>query len=607
MPRIVHFDDPFGATMERRTARTNVFARELDTFLRLAREYEHVRAVVTTRLNIFREEVRGTHGGARLAELEKNIRVHTSYRRETLLDILHRYMTFYKPRWASDERIVAALDARLPGLLPAPHNIEFFVRTSESLTTLEEVLRHVEESKEMVKALADWMGYLPAPEQIFLLLVEITASAAVLFPGTPASAVDLEGSYMEMLAYLFKRRHLPGIPSASFENARGKFDMILVERRDEETGLMRFDFVHPSYHEAFWHAVRRRSPLSHWWEIMQKEVADIFKDFDNKPDLVQLRMIERYGSIDRDLDRLLLLSADIDDVQEQIIAFEHMLAHPEKFAHLPQFARSLSSITATDNEQVKLKFLSLVDERFNQLPLAVIDAVPALLFDGHQSVRAAAEKVASKYLRGEDSPVKDNERLRAWELLRKLFEPYSGYLHGHKDLVYLMQFASDIPYQQGFVFSWSELPLNDFKFLIPLDYHSSVVMELESLVGRLPYHKLPEDKLEFLLSCRDSIRYRALSEMLVTYKSLSGKTKEIADSLASNPQEPWVGGSIGRATTTYIMTKETAALLSPIVTRTAKQSPKEVAGALLAEMAQLDRRSVLQGRYKTTLSSTPSA
>jgi hypothetical protein len=596
VPRVVHFDDPFGETMERRTERTNVFARELETFLKLARDYEHVRVVVTTRLNIFREAVGETRGDAKLTELEKSIRVHTSYKPETLLDILHRYTNFYRPRWASDADIVAALDEQLPGLLPAPHNIEFFVRTSESLTTLDEVLRHVEESKEMVKALADWMGYLPPPEQVFLLLVEIAASAATLFPGTPAASMDVEAAYMETLAYLFKRKHLPGIPTASFEKARAKFDQILVERRDDDTA--RLDFVHPSYHEAFWHAIRRHAALAHWWELMQTDVADIFKDFSNKPDLVQLRMIERYGTIDRDLDRLLLISADSDDPEEQIIAFERMLERPDNFATLPQFSRCLASITSTDNERVKLRFLKLVQEQLDQLPFAVIDAVPSLLFDKHRRVRTVAEEITWRHLRDEHSSVKNNERLRIWELLSSLLEKLRDLIKREGSLVSVLELLPRIILIEDNIEQLIELSLEDFKLFIRADYHPVISKAVKYFVSELPYHELSENKQKFLLSCQGFIQYEALTMMLRQYDSLSSHGKVLVDSLVSNPQERWIGGSIGQAAAA----RQRVKFMSSLVARAAKHSPREVAGSLLAELADNARQEGLPARYKAPLS-----
>ena len=127
-----------------------------------------------------------------MKELEKDLRVHTSYKSDVLIDILHRYTQFYKPLWSTDEKIVQELDEKLPKMLPAPHNIEFFVRTSERLTSLEEVLQHVDKSKEMIKALGEWMASLSAHEQIFLMWVEIQSTSNILFANDSASKINLE-------------------------------------------------------------------------------------------------------------------------------------------------------------------------------------------------------------------------------------------------------------------------------------------------------------------------------------------------------------------------------------------------------------------------------
>ena len=156
--RIIHFDDPFGETMERRTDK---FAKSLDDFLDMAHEYEHLRVIVTSRINVYKEAMAQFHDPSKVEELEKDIRVHTSYPISNLLDVLHRYMNFYKPQWSSNTQISISLENKLPEMLPAPHNIEFFVRTSQNLQTLDDVIRHVENCKVMITALAEWMWTMP--------------------------------------------------------------------------------------------------------------------------------------------------------------------------------------------------------------------------------------------------------------------------------------------------------------------------------------------------------------------------------------------------------------------------------------------------------------
>ena len=417
LPRIIHFDDPFGETMERRT---DEFGKELDTFLDLAHGYEHLRIIVTTRLNIFRESIAGVHDSKKVEELEKDIRVHTSYHRDTILDILHRYTKFYNPLWSADEKIVATLDEQLPDLLPAPHNIEFFVRTSERLTSPEEVLLHVETSKEMVKALGEWMASLPEHEQLFLMWMEICSTTSMLFPNTPASKMGFEDAYMETLAFMFKKKHIAGIPPSPFSHSKDKFDMILLESRDDENELIKYDFVHPSYHEAFWYTIHKKLHPHHWWELLKENVGEIFQRDENKVDIVQLRMIERYGTINRDLDQLLLLSAESGDINEQLIALEHMLERYEQFANLPQFSNCVCSVSSSEKDSHVHRFLELVDKYFDLLHLDVLNKVPLFIFHKHTIVYKKAEEILSQ--RTLPKSVRKSETIRTWELIKNLVE-----------------------------------------------------------------------------------------------------------------------------------------------------------------------------------------
>ncbi|HEX8736902.1 MAG TPA: SIR2 family protein [Pyrinomonadaceae bacterium] len=427
-PRIVHFDDPFGETLERRT---DIFADGLDTFLELARDFENLRVVVTSRLNIFDEAVAKSRDN-NLEELERTLRVHTSYRREVLLDILHRYTRFYKPAWINDEKIVAELDEKLPALLPAPHNIEFFVRTSETLNSPDAVLAHVEKSRKMISALADWIRLMPPHEQIFLMWVEICSASGILFSNTSAAEIDIEKAYKGNLAYLYLEGHLPGIPPMSFPNAKDKFETILLERREDAAGALRLDFVHPSYHEAFWYAVKQDFPVAQWWRLLCAHLYDVLRDLDKSIDLVQLKMIERYGTINRDLNQLLLLSAESEDVEEQLIALQHMLQHPDEFSTLPHFSRIVQSVTSKGSSFNQFRFLELYDKYFEQLPLVMHIAGLTLLFDDDWEVRDKATLIITPKLENLPDSVKQEDTLQRWQILSKL---YSGAPTFSNDLI----------------------------------------------------------------------------------------------------------------------------------------------------------------------------
>ena len=390
-PVIIHFDDPFGETMERRT---DEFAKGLNDFLNLSKKYEHLRIIVTTRLNIFREAL-AEQDCRNIEGLEKDLRVHTSYKSDVLIDILHRYTRFYKPLWSTDEKIVRELDEKLPKMLPAPHNIEFFVRTSERLTSLEEVLQHVDKSKEMIKALGEWMASLSTHEQIFLMWVEIQSTSNILFANDSASKINLEATYRETLAFLYKKEQISSIPPSSFSVAKDKFEMILLESRNENFKIEKFDFIHPSYHEAFWYAIRESSRLDYWWKIVKEKSEEILADLDNKLDRVQLRMIENYGTVNRELDKLLLISAESGDVGEKTIALEHMMERIEVFAESPSFPSCVEAAISSKNSRHRVILINLLSKHFNTLPLRIIDKSMLLLFDSETEIQKEYLKIYS--------------------------------------------------------------------------------------------------------------------------------------------------------------------------------------------------------------------
>ena len=426
LPRIIHFDDPFGETLERRT---DVFAKEMDTFLDYIHGYEHLRVIVTTRLNIFREAIAETYDLKKVEKLEKDIRVHTSYSHDILLDILHRYIRFYKPIWADDKKIIAILEEKLPDLLPAPHNIEFFVRTSEKLNSLEDVLKHVENSKEMIKALGNWMASLPTHEQFFLLWVEVCSTTSILFPESQVSKIDFERIYRETLAFMYKKQYIDAIPASSFSRTKNRFDMILLESRDSNK-LVSYDFVHPSYHEALWYTIQEKSSFYKCWELLKNNIADLFEDFYNIIDLVQLNMIERYGTINRDLDQLLLLSAESNDEKEKLIALGHMLKHPDKFVNATQFIRCIPLVNQS-TEAVKFDYLRMVDKYFDNLHSEVLMVLMPLLFDSNRDIRISAEKVVVKYLDYLPETIKQHDIMKGWYELIELLYPSKEYITEH--------------------------------------------------------------------------------------------------------------------------------------------------------------------------------
>ncbi|MCK4732202.1 MAG: hypothetical protein KAT65_07055, partial [Methanophagales archaeon] len=235
---------------------------------------------------------------------------------------------------------------------------------------------------------------------------------------------------------------------------------------------VKFDFVHPSYHEAFWYAIKRNLPLHRWWELLKDNIGKILEDFENPVDLVQLRMIERYGTINRDLDQLLLLSAKSDDVNEQLIALEHMLERLEQFVNLPQFSHCARCTIESADSEHRYKFLNLVDKCFDQLPLDVLNAVPPLLFDPMPEIRLKSEQIIFKYFDKLPDSVKQCGTMQTWRIANDIISiPEESPLKRDFDLFSTL----------GSLIG-EEYPLRRLRY--HSDYRTSVTTDLSGIVGR---------------------------------------------------------------------------------------------------------------------------
>lgn len=255
---VIHLDDPLG---EISFEPLGGLEKGLAYLLTEAQRRPDVRLIITSRLTVLSgayprlESLRLT-GASGVAH---NIRVHTSYDEEILGDLFERYVSLYQPPWSADEAVVSELRQRAPTVLGAPHNIEFFVRTSTQYRDLSQLLAYLQKCKNMVAALADWIARQGVGERLFLFSVAWLSSEprpdAVRIPPPPDGPPRC---FRSLLARAFEdHRVLPPAvdPWRYYSHA---FRSILVTG----TPLQLTWFCHPSYIEAMNHAIRENEPTA---------------------------------------------------------------------------------------------------------------------------------------------------------------------------------------------------------------------------------------------------------------------------------------------------------------------------------------------------------
>ena len=252
---LLHLDDPFG---EIEYQPLGPLQKELSRLVREVRHREDCGLIITSRIGIFNQAMGHLEGAALLREMgvEADIRVHTSYSANTRREVLERYLKLYEPPWTADDSLRARVLAEVPRILEAPHNLELFVRRSEGISEEGELLDFARSCREMVPALAEWMGRIPLEDQLILVLTESFGYRDI---------VGIRDFHRKVLARAYEQGLVEHIPGTAWDSALDRLrDIVTVaEERDEDDPVL--SCVHPSYAEALRRALGAGGGVAAVW------------------------------------------------------------------------------------------------------------------------------------------------------------------------------------------------------------------------------------------------------------------------------------------------------------------------------------------------------
>ncbi|MDD1745724.1 MAG: hypothetical protein LUQ20_07965, partial [Candidatus Methanoperedens sp.] len=139
-----------------------------------------------------------------------------------------------------------------------------------------------------------------------------------------------------------------------------------------------------------------------------------------------------------------------------------------------------------------------------------------------------------------------------------------------------------------------------------IDFQSSprFVKALDNYINEHKYtfKNISDNSLLELLSFHGIVQYYMLPALLIISRKIPNKATHAVIELITNPNDWWIGGSIGQTTRRYFRTM-LGKDLKDIPIKLANHYKKQVVGALLAEMAQnhFDKNIGLQEKYVPTL------
>jgi hypothetical protein len=358
---------------------------------------------------------------------------------------------------------------------------------------------------------------------------------------------------------------------------------------------------------------------------LKENASEILDDLENKVDMVQLRMIERYGTINRDLDQLLLLSAESDDVNEQLIALWHMLEHHEKFVDRPQFSNCVRSVASSEASEHRHSFLNLVEKYFDQLSLDVLNAIPPLLLDSRSDVQKKAEAIILEHFDALPESVKECGTIQLWRVAYDLSPTKHGLKPSFDSIAKNLLHKSILKRNLGLfgnnfvdyspAYGMIQNILENYDKLSPEQRNHFIASQstpevVDTLCQYITHHKyayenLPDSALVDILSFRGCSQYMVLPALLIRFERLSKEAKLVISGLIDNPPDWRVGGSIGLLTSKWRFEIENklSEKVKDLPMRLSSHPNKRVVGALLAGMVQFDydEKHGLQEMYKPLL------
>jgi len=386
----LHLDDPFG---EIEYQPLGPLQKDLSRLVREVRDRGDCGLIITSRIGIFNWSMGRLEGPMLLGKMrvEDDIRVHTSYSEDTRREVLKRYLKLYEPPWAADKALRGRVLAQVPRILDAPHNLELFARRAEGISEEGELLDFARSCREMVPALAEWMGRMSAEDQLVLVLTETFGYRDL---------AELRVFHREVLARAYAEGLVEHMAGTAWDSALGRLRDIVTVAQERYA----LSFVHPSYSEALRRALRAGPRLAAVW-LLAMTAASTAPDPDWRADAGKSLALS-YENLDGEGRKLLAsLAADETEGVRRTVASPLAI----NYENLDEEGRNLlASLAADEAEWVRgdvasslaYKCLKLDGEGRKLLACLVADEaegvrrrVASLLADNSENLDGAGRKL----------------------------------------------------------------------------------------------------------------------------------------------------------------------------------------------------------------------
>ena len=389
--KAVYLEDPWGKVKFRRGESV---AREIGDFI-ISVKKKKCKIIITSREKVFKEFEKSKTTAEDLWQYVSNLKVNLAYTHKELREMLKRYITVFEPEWSKKEKLRENVFRTVGEKLKTPMSIDKMIRYTEDALDEDSLMLGIERASKETK-------------------IEFAMEIREMFnKGRYDKIVFLCFPFIGVRIETAKSSYNDCLKDLGYSLKADEFETLLEDFKEVEQLFGSLRFIHPSYWEAFSHALIDNDRLSN---ICKKIFFNVSISLAKKDEVAPLII----WAVSPDFDKLLR-----DDKPSLDAVIASFLRYANEFDNYGGVARS-GADWISDNRDWILDFIAEyitrnvprarivlkpltkgvltipANKMANHIAEKLRDEVAQKYEDVGKTVRAMVEKLKSTKLSAED-------------------------------------------------------------------------------------------------------------------------------------------------------------------------------------------------------------
>lgn len=339
--KVIYFEDPWGK-VEFETPES--LFTEIGSIIKIIKR-KRCKVIITSREKVFKEFEKRKEVAEDLWEYVIKLKVNLSYSKENLISILEKYIDVFEPIWAGDDELRTIAFAAVGEKLRTPMSIKKLIDSSKDVRSIVNLWAVIEKAAEETK-----IAFAREIKEIFN-------------KGEYDKLVFLSFTYIGIEPNIAKLYYKEILKDLGYDLVKAKdFDEIIEESKEVEI-LYILRYIHPSYEDAFGHALTDAGKPNNISKNIFSKVLSKLSEKDEAIERVAKSIADNFDRLPKDVKNKLLLKLSKNQIAAKSIAIT--LNH---FDQLDEGVRNNLLLNLSEKDEVGWIVARVIEDNGDKLP-----------------------------------------------------------------------------------------------------------------------------------------------------------------------------------------------------------------------------------------------